>query len=216
MPAVGNTGHKPISGAIIQVRVVASRLAQVAFNILHYRASGIITGGATNGELLTNLDTYMETEFKTLMAVLARYEGMDLKDITSVSDRAASINDNAAVGTGAAGDTLPMQTCGIITKYTIAAGPGFRGRLYLPFPSEGMNTAGNLPEAAYVTALNALALKIATARTVVGAAGTTTITPVIYHRDSGNADDVVDAKGRGYWGTQRRRGQLGQTNPLPF
>jgi len=214
--ALGNTGTKPATGNILQIRLISIQEQQLGMVILHYRAGTLITGGATNGEIVTALSTAFETVLKPCMNPATTFLGVDLKDLTAILDAPCRTRDDTGLGSGTASDPLPMQTCGIITKYTLAGGPGFRGRAYIPFPGEADNDAANDPGVAYFGKLGALATVMQAVQTVVGAGGTTPLQPVIYHRGSGGADDITNCIARSYWATQRRRGQRAAQNRNPL
>lgn len=216
MAAQGNVTTKPQAGNILQVKLVSGQSQQMAYNIFHYRVGTLTTGGATNGEIVTALSTKFKTPLRPLLNPSAFFVGIDLKDLTAILDRSAWSIDDAGLGTGSASDPLPMQVCGHISKYTLIGGRGFRGRFYVPFPGEADNDASHLPIAAYIVKLNALAAALVDTPTIVGATGSTPLQPVIYHRGSGNSDDITDCRSRAYWTTQRRRGQIGQQNADPF
>jgi len=216
VPAFGNVSLKPANNDLLEVTVVCRLEPQTAMNVYHYRASAIITGGATLGEIVSAIDSAFKPVMRPLVNPAATYRGVFMRDLTSPFDRPAFTIDGSSVGTGTAGDLLPQQTCGLVTKYTQFGGRAFRGRTYVPFPGEADNEADNSPSAAYQAKLATLATLILASQVVVGVTGSTTIVPVIYHVGTGGANDITETKARSEWATQRRRASRGAPNIDPF
>lgn len=117
---------------------------------------------------------------------------------------------------GLAGDVLPTQTAGLITKRTAVPGRRGRGRAYIPFPTESYNDANGLPTNAYMTPAGALAFSISQSVLVGTLIDGNYLDPVILHRDTGGTSDILATLARQKWATQRRRGSYGRPNVSPF
>jgi hypothetical protein len=119
------------------------------------------------------------------------------------------------VGT-AAGNPIPNQVSGIITKTTAFAGRANRGRTYVPFPAASFNLAPNdTPTAAYVALLDALGIVLFAPMALTLGADTVNVTPVLFHRRTGFNTPITNFRSRQLWATQRRRGNYGTANTLP-
>lgn len=123
----------------------------------------------------------------------------------------------AGAGTGA-GDPLPKQISGICKKKTAQAGRSQRGRMYIPFPSEGDNnpTEGR-PSGGYIAKLALFDATIESIITVGTPPDTSQVAPCIVHRGvPGTFTFMTEFDEAPYWGTQRRRGDYGPQNIAPF
>lgn len=76
----------------------------------------------------------------------------------------------AAINGADTGDPLPWQCAGVISWRTALAGKSYRGRTYIPGPSEG-DTLGGLVTAQYIADLNAVVTQMLA---VFGPAGSNT------------------------------------------
>jgi len=217
MAAQGNIQHTPVVGDVLEYLLVCTANNQTSINVLHYKVTAVNAGGAGLGTIVTHLDAAFHTVLKDLMPVVAAYAGSLIKGIIipPVTDPAL-IKDNAAVG-NVAGELLPTQTCGIITKRTGSGGRARRGRFYIPFPGEGSNTNAQSPNAGYLANAATLAGLLDDQQTAnAGGGATTTLQPVLLHRASSTTHNITSAEVRTKWATQRRRGPAGQPNVSPL
>lgn len=208
----------PEIGDILEARFVCEYQTgrQASYNIRHYRVSAKVGNGATMQELATLLSGSFHQTFKAVMSSSARFVGVGVRRIQPLPVTVES-SDAANVGAGGVtGEILPTQVCGIITLRTQYAGPRYRGRVYVPFPSEASNDTTGEPIAAYNAAMVNLANVFAMTLTGGGAGNTNTIKPVIWSRKFGEPEDVVRADQRSKWATQRSRGMSGRKNVPPF
>lgn len=188
---------------------------QTAVTVRHFRVSAEIAGGATYLEIANAIKARYDSLWPPIMPVNVTYRGVGVQRIKPLP-RLVEVFSTAPTQAGTrTGDPCPSQTCGVITLRTALAGRKFRGRVYVPFPSEFDNNSIGRPTAAYVALLASIANELIASVTVVGALGTTTLVPVIYHKSTTLTDDVVSHRVRDIWGTQRRRGDFGQPNPPP-
>lgn len=101
---------------------------------------------------------------------------------------------------------MPQQVCGMITKVTGIAGRSFRGRLYVPFPSEEDNDGLTPhPNNGYLTTLGTLSAVALDVRGFTIGGGSLQLDPQLYQPTLDNFVDIVDTTERGYWTTQKRR-----------
>jgi hypothetical protein len=201
---------------IVMARIVCTLGNQTAFTVRHYKST--IYAGAldTRQALATALDTGLAATWKNAMSNEATYRGVMVKRIFPLPPTVDSFTI-ASAGLGAVvGTALPKQTSGVVSLRTANAGRAFRGRAYIPFPSEVDNIANGLPQAAYNTALVNIGIALLLTKSVVNGPTSETWTPVLYHRLSNTTDPLTAAIARNFWATQRRRGDFGAQNLSPI
>lgn len=190
--------------------------AQVSINVLHYRVSAVAGLEKNDQEIADAFDTFWDNPYKTYLSDQASYRGVLVQKIRPLPIAiAVSATAGAGAGTRVAGELLPPQVSGIITKQTLGAGRAKRGRIYMPFPGEGDSTDA-VPNAAYIAALSAFVPLVVSGVTAGVAPNTTSFLPVIYHRATGLTDDINTAVARPYFVTQRRRSFVsgGDVSPI--
>jgi len=202
-------------GDVLQVRAVAFANNQISVNVLHYRVSAI--AGAPDLQLMPPpIDASWAAVYKPLMSINANWRGIGVRRLTPTPTIEFQSITSAGAGTNA-GDLIPLQMSGIITKQTGQPGRANRGRVYVPFPSETSNGASGEPTAAYVTALNTLAGILLTTQTYThGGINSMTLFPVLKQHGTVHITDILSARSNGKWAAQHRRGDFGRPNILPF
>jgi len=119
--------------------------------ICHYQITDIGVGVALEG-CAEAISERFSADLKALISVRARYEGVRLRIVhPTPSDVVFSVNGE---GDGeVTGDCLPSYVSSLISLRTGIAGPSYRGRKYVPFPSETHNVLGGVPTDTYLTLL---------------------------------------------------------------
>jgi hypothetical protein len=205
-----------ITGHIWQVRIYCKSTDQVAINVLHYQVTAQTGTLKTDGDLAARMDAVFGPVYQPVLGSAAEYRGVGVQRISPIPPTVEVLENIQADVGGGAGDLLPRQVCGLITKRTLLAGRRYRGRAYIPFPSEGLNDTDGTPTGAYLTNLLAVANAME-APVVVGVApNETTLTPIIWHRATSDFDVIVECTTNDKWATQRRRGSYGRTNTSPI
>jgi len=207
---------KVVISDVLQQQIVTALGNQVGMIAWCWRVTSIDNGGCSLGEICEAMDLVWGLQIKPLISTSASYRGMRLSKISPAPPSAFTYNTTSQGAGTVTGDPLPKQTAGVITWYTSKGGPAFRGRSYFPFPGEADNGPDSKPTQSYIDRMITPSLSRVQARTVVGADGSVVLTPVIYHRESRQSDVVTTGQTRGVWGTQRRRGDYGKTNTVPF
>jgi len=199
---------------ILQFRFYCRLDDQVSVNVSHFKITAEVTGGATVQELATVLGGVMSGPYADVMSSTAQFMGTQCQKVWPLPKGASFSASLLAAGTRST-EPLPPQSCGVVSLKTALAGRKFRGRQYLPFPAENDNGVTHVPLAGYLASANTWMTTLFTLHTTVGATGSTTYKPVIFHRADGSATDIVSGRVREGWGTQRRRSYFGQHNLSP-
>lgn len=201
---------------IWQLRVVCYTADQIAVNTAHYRVTAVTGGGAVDSDAAVSFDTALNGVYKATISAQARYRGVSLQRVMPAPPtRPARVVVSDGVG-AIAGDMMAKQVSGIISTGTELAGRSQRGRVYIPFPGEPDNQANGTPTPGYVTAVQAIANVMFSSRTLGIGGATSAVIPVLWHRGSLTWDEVTHKDAKPFWATQRRRGNYGRVNSLPF
>lgn len=185
---------------------------QVGLNVYHYRCTSHAGGGVTVQDILAVIATQVGSLIKACESSEATYEATYGRQVHPIKGLLAESLNSSGIGGGGA-PVLPLQVSGIITKQSAFAGRKFRGRMYVPFPSEVDNVAQGLPSVAYMTQLLALANGLVSVRVVTVGAAASTMTPIIHRRLFPlDGRTIVAARANAKFATQRTRGSYGQPN----
>ena len=110
-------------GHVLLYQVVAQAGDQTGYAGIHYRVANTSGQSVSLGELVLGLDGVFAPLMKPLLGLQASYRGSQIRNVwpLPLSPIAAS---TGAQGPGqGAGDLLPRQTAGVISKVTRFAGP---------------------------------------------------------------------------------------------
>jgi len=210
MPANLVTGH------IWQAKVYCRATDQVAINVLHYQVTAQTGTLKLDTDLAARLDAILGPLYVALLCVESEYRGVGVQRINPIPPT-TEVYANIQADTGAvAGDLLPRQSAGLISKRTGLAGRKYRGRVYVPFASEAGNDATGTPANAYLVSLLALSDALEVPVVVGTAPNETTLTPILWHRLSSTFDVITECSINDKWASQRRRGSYGRTNTSPI
>jgi len=201
---------------ILQVKTFCLHTDQIAINVLHYVANTALGGAVYDDETAVALDIAWQAVYLPLMGNTAQWKGVTVQIIAGTTPSPYQVsNAHSNFGT-VAGDLMPRQTCGIITKYTAGIGRANRGRLYVAFPAEPDNAVTAVPVAGYITRLDNLGAVVLVNNTITGGSGgTIKLSPIIWHRATSTYTPVNGRRSNQRWATQRRRGSYGRPNVLP-
>jgi hypothetical protein len=203
-------------GDVYEVRLVTHTATQVGLNVRHYRVSLSTPPEPSPDAIAADIDGAMAPLYKPALSVQANYRGVGARKIRPLPPGPEGISiANAGPGTSP-GSMLPPQTAGVISLRAIIGGRANRSRIYVPFPSEDENVDNGLPAASYLITLNSIGGAWLGNRVVTVGLGSITLVPVVFHRVPGTTTDLAFETERPVWGTQRRRGGFGATNPVPF
>jgi len=202
---------------VYEVKFVCHCSGQLGLNVRYYRSRLQTGSGTTLGAIATVMNSAFAGLYRDCLSEKADWIGVAVRIIKPVPASAAAFNKEDTAPGNRTGDVLPRQTSGIVTLQSMLGGRKYRGRAFIPFPAETDNTSEGVPSATYRTNLQALGTGLVTDR-VAGTAGVNdlTLTPCLYHRSSDTTTDLFSAQERDRWATQRRRGDYGASNPIPF
>ena len=185
---------------------------QIGLNVCHYRCTLVVTGGVTDVELASYMAAVAAPAYQALMTPSASYESTTVFRVLPAAGY-MPFTSLIAAGPGIiAGDMVPRQVAGILTKTTAYAGRAFRGRVYVPFVPESMNDVTGVPTTPYITKLTNLGGVILNPFTVVGGTGSATFQPSLFHRAGLTTTDIIGFRSNSKFATQRRRGSYGRVN----
>ena len=190
---------------IIETKIFLTTTGEVAINAFHYRVVAIAGASLTEQQVVDLLFTRFQAAYQALMSIAAFYAGLTVQKLRPLPVGAAQFSAAVPVAGTVAGDLMPRQVSGIITKRSVLAGRANRGRMYVAYPSETDNGTGGAPIASYLTRLATLAGLAFVPFTLVSGANSVDLMPVVYHRIAGTSNDVATSLSRNYWATQRRR-----------
>lgn len=205
-------------GEIRRLTLYSKQEPQIAVNVLHYRITAETGGGTSLGDQAKAFGNAFGLKMRDVMCANAQFSGVGISHIHP-GDPSEPAYDTSNAGNGAvAGEPLPYQNTGIITKKTGHGGRAFRGRFYTPFPGEASNTTDGTPTVAFLTALDVLAAQItATVIATSLSGGSTTLQPILKNKEfPATIRPLTGYVVRDKWAVQRRRGSYGQPNLLPF
>lgn len=194
-------------------RMICACGDQVSVNVRHYFVTQTQGNGGTDEEIAAALSAIMAPAYPPLMSSAAQYMGLEVQKIHPLppSNPVPSV-----VGAGPgidATEPLPRQSSGLITLTTAFAGRAYRGRLYVPFPSEGFNEAPiGRPTVDYSIKLVTLAERLILPISTAGPVDNNTLVPVLWHRSDRSVTFITNYIARSVWATQRRRGSYGRPN----
>lgn len=205
-----------MTGELWRASILAVAGDQTAYNVVHFRVQATGGGLVTEQEWTDAFATRLDTALINLLPSSTSYWGV----LTQKFNPLPVSNTYRNTAFGAAGalsaECLPRQVAGMFTKRTMYGGPGGRGRVYVPFPSEEANDATFKPNAGYMTSLGIYASRLTTTLVVTGAStGTATMVPILWKPKFGDWYDLIGVTARQKWATQRRRGSYGRQNSPP-
>jgi len=199
----------------LEVKAFTSMPPQVAINVFHFR-TGALTPPMTSQDVLHGIDTLLSALYAAVLPLAAYFSGWSIKDVTPGGSIGPQDFLKSTIGYGTVtGDNLPTQVALVVTKQTASAGRGYRGRLYVPFPTEVCNDSSGNPTSGYQGQVNTLATAMFTPFSIIPGANRVDLVPVIRHRITGASTNIIAWRTNRLWGTQRRRGDYGRPNVLP-
>lgn len=204
-------------GTIVQTQVVCQLNDQIGMNVVYHRCDAAPIGGGTDMRRFADaINLRIADPIKSCLVSSAFFLGIRCQIVFPLL-LPGVIRTNLAGAGSIAGEPLPRQTSGIISKKSTQAGQRKGGRTYIPFPSEGSNDVTARPNAVYLANAAAYADAICLPFNVVGGPGTSNMIAIIFRRSApGASSDVRAYTVAQAWATQRRRGSFGRQNVNPL
>jgi hypothetical protein len=199
---------------------------QAAVNTAWYVVSSVGASPSTDSDLAAYLDGNAGPIMLTMLPSLVDYRGVQVtinQTTYPYKQKLLPVVGNAFAGAGTSGSQpLPTQTAGLLRFQSPNAGPGGRGRWYIPFPPANANSGGGSPTAAYQVLMDNLAGIVATGIALSFGGRTATLVRVLVHSPpkGGGAtpgpSPITSFQSSELWATQKRRGAYGRTNVSPI
>lgn len=201
--------------SVVQVNVWTSLSNQAAVNRIFYNVTVVGASPATDQDVADALDVTCAGLYPAVMADSAYYNGVTAQVVNPLPLMLRAFSDShGAAGTGGA-LCCPKQTCGLIRLITALAGPGFRGRSYLPWiPAQRVSALGEV-DATYKTAADDIADLYTTDVLISTGGRTATLKPILWRRAGNLRTNIINSFTLGKVATQRRRGDYGRPNTPP-
>lgn len=201
---------------VIRAQIICADNEQASFNTVHYQVTGVGVSTATLEDFCGNWSALVAPKVKPLIWNGASFNGV-IGQVISPLPLMARFLEDADSGVGTAGAIgAPRQATGLIRFQTDFAGPGFRGRNYLPFVSttsvQSYGTATNL----YVANALVLSEAMRTFTAVSNAGRTATVRLGLFKRAGSVFTPVVSTSASPDFATQKRRGTFGRANNPPL
>lgn len=203
-------------GDVWEIKVYNTYENQLGLNVLHFQS--IASNGTDPSALFVakRASTVFAPLYIALLNNLATFYGVTAQRLAPTKQAWDYDRKDTDVGTGGA-DPMPKQVAGFFYKRSLTSDRHGRGRVYVPFPAKQNEDAGeSQPNAAYMTALTALANQYKNGFTVTEGGTTEVMAPYIYNRVTGATIRVTYCQSVKKWATQRRRGDFGRINTMPF
>jgi hypothetical protein len=201
---------------------------QLSVNTLYFRVTDVTGVGTMSEQSMTEaLDALWATRYKPCLSNGSEYYGLSAQRYNIPLPRPVMMTSHLNTGAGTAGgNTLPNQVTGLISLKTALAGKNYRGRIYTPFLPAIAADANGLMTAAFAAILVANIAQFIPAVEIVTSGGNTISggyslksriqisLPPLPKTNVWTPIDRASVPQR--FATQRRRGQYGRINALPF
>lgn len=218
MPSFGPT---LVANDLIEVMAIARTTDQIGLNIFHYKVVNAGVGDVLSRvtQALEAFGTPFSTSLKALMSSSAEFRGYQVRRLNA--PQSVWFQDATGAGPGTvAGDMLPRQVAGLLSKRVNVPGRRKGGRMYVPFPGEGDNDATSLPSAAYVVRLQTHAGNVLSSLAVGLTFNADPVVQQITYVGGvmflGASRAITEVRSSDRWATQRRRGSYGRKNVSPL
>jgi len=209
-------GTIPVVNDLLLHKTYCYEVNQVGINNVYWAVVAVTGAGATLQEIATYLDANIGITYLDWLPATASYLGTTVQNVTPPITAPAFGVASAGAGT-VAGGSAPKQLSGLIKFRNSLGGHANRGRIYVPFvPLAGLQNDGTLTGAQGVF-LFAIAFSYQPTIVITPAVGrSTTINIAVFHRGDNTFSLITGNESSDLVATQRRRGDFGKTNPLPF
>lgn len=208
--------HALVAGDLYTMTVATYQSDQLGLNVRQYVVDSV-TGGTVNDQnMAETFDAGLAPLYKAYLGTDAVFYGVRVGKFLPLPPTYPQFSTaHTGAGTGGA-QSLPGQVSGIITLETDFAGRGYRGRVYLPFPSRSLDDATvNRPSDAALDLFNAIGTYLTGTRVLTSGGSTAVLKPILWHAEDGDYTPINNSDARQAWATQKRRGNYGRPNEIP-
>lgn len=202
-------------GDVVEVKFFCQCRDQIGINVRHFEVYSISTPSLSEEKAAHMMSLDVSSQYASILGADASYRGLQLRKLKPTLGATFTATDGGGQS-GSGGEVLPRQTCGIITLRTAEPGRAGRGRVYFPFPGESHTTIDGRPNPAYLADLNDLGDRFVNTWMLSEEELVINFKGVLYHRSAGTTTNLTGYQTRQKWATQRRRGDYGRPNALPF
>ena len=215
-------GLTPIAGDLLEVRTACITPSQLSMNVMHFYVVTNEGGGMDIATAATQLEGRFAGDYKNLMPPTAAWRGLGVCNLMFPRSREATSTILAGPGlTGA--NLMPSQSSYLIKFNALPAGRRYQGRIYPGFISDANVADNGHLTIGGVAFLSALADLMFPAIVLTDDARILTIKLAIRHPNviiggipTPQFSEVVAIAAGTKIATQKRRGQYGKTNTIPF
>lgn len=172
--------------------------SQHAVNVLHVRAE---PGPATETQVYNCLNAHVTAAMWNTVSASAGIDFVTVLALDGTSAGQVFSTGLPAKWVGAGGGDPMIQVAGLIKLTTGLRGPRHRGRLYLPFTSESVQTGGVIAGGT----VSAVTAAWTTFSGAIASDGTTPMDLVVASYVHADASGVIDVQLESETATQRRR-----------
>lgn len=139
------------AGDIYKVAVVSagSFAGQTGVFTMHYKQDTLFLTDNAAQALAESMEQKLTAELPAVMSVAGLANTIQVRGITQPTH---GFDLSIAIAGGVPGEMLPPQDTAVVRWHTGLVGRSFRGRVFLPFSSEGVQTSG-VWSTAYLTSL---------------------------------------------------------------
>lgn len=213
---------------IVQIKIYCQVLAaqQLSINTIYYQAQTPV-GGITDQDTANALSALFATDLKPMMSSHALFFGASCQIFSPANRKAPTVFSTSGQGAGTNSfQNTPTQVAALVRcatgDYHLAPSGKTKlaeGRAYIPFvPATAIDDDGGM-RSSYFSQLQTLASHYYDVRTITGTGKSVTLIPFIRFTNSTNTKTftaVTTFSASRLFATQRRRGDRGRKNIVPF
>ncbi len=203
-----------------ECRFICQLGEQIGINRRHFRVNDIILGTEPNVTVFSVANAIANgfaTLYTPLLSANATFRGVSLQRVLTPPRGPVIYSDPVASTGQVIGDPLPGQCSGLLQLRADLPGRRSLLRNYIPFPSEMSSGATGQPVPSYINNLTSLGQQflIPNIYPLDGNSGVE-IQWVVFPIVPGESPDIIAARPRLGWATQRRRSYYGRSNLTPL
>lgn len=207
-----------VVGHTYRTRLVTFSGAQVGLNILYYRCfQGPALADQTEQSFADHMSQLVAPLYRAILPEQASFRGVGVRDVATPLALEFTQNGQSQAGL-VQGGIGAKQIAGLVAKFTAVNTPRARGRMYAAFPGLGSMETDGRPTGVYENQLDAMADVLFANISFGPNLNPTVMEPVIFSPGPGiiQINKIIQHRTRNRWATQRRRGDFGPTNIVPF